>query len=205
MFCHRGVTGRGKRGRCQVVGRVQESNVAHSVQEGKLDPPATLTLTSRRCNNAHHKSPAKPRGRARRTDFHNVTRWLVCLVIPFDTKPNRFNSRKRQSSQIPSTCCPLQLGCWTPPEPHICDTWNGHSIPARLSFTQYATIGSGFFSSKEKVQQNKEYHICRIFKVNVQLDLRPPLSKKQPPRWISPSSEHYKAYQTQLSSASLAW
>lgn len=55
-----------------MAGRVRESSIAHSVKEGKLDPPKT-NVYSRRCNNVHHNSPARPWGRAKRTDFRNVT------------------------------------------------------------------------------------------------------------------------------------
>lgn len=130
-----------------------ESTITHSVKEGKLDPPMTLmfTLVSAIIFATIHllnHQAEQWEGQV----FLMSLRWLVYLVIPFDTKMNRSSSRKLPSNQIPNTCCPFQLDCWTPPESHICNVWNIQRIADQnFCFTWYATMWLGLFSLKEKL------------------------------------------------------
>lgn len=108
----------------EVLGHLEgsESSITHSVKDGKLAPPMTLMLTpvcTLIFDTIHLLNHQAEQQKER--IFLMSLRWLVYLLIPFDTKTNRLNSRKWHSGQIPNTCCPFQLDCWTPPESHTCN------------------------------------------------------------------------------------
>lgn len=111
----------------EVLGHLEgsESSVIHWVKEGKLDPPMTLMLTliSVIIFSTIHllKHQAE---QWKEQIFLMSLWWLVYLVILFDTKMNRLSSRKWHSCQIPNTCCPFHLDCYTPPKSQIYNIWN---------------------------------------------------------------------------------